>query len=172
MTVEALYQANSGTYGGMSTGGASGMVNGRFTRLSTLTWTSGRTRTTLGGFVSPPQRRGLLRTRAGRTAKAVFLAAIAIFCWAVATDQPEFWAAILIPGAVALWTSRLRQYFTDRASIGRRLEIWREFLVCVPCNTAFLSAQSTQHLGLAVPGWRVPVNGLHIAVTRLATKGH
>ncbi|MCT9109455.1 hypothetical protein ACFWD7_14280 [Streptomyces mirabilis] len=171
MTVEALYQANSGTFNGRSTGGASGSVAGQSAYISTSARTSGRLQTTLGRFVSPPHRHGFLRTNPGLAGWVVFGITAAIFGWACITNMPATWGAALIPGIVALWVSKTRRYFASKAPHERRLAIWREFLVCVPCNIAFLSARSTGQLGLAVPGWRVSVDGLHVAVTRLATKG-
>jgi hypothetical protein len=172
MTVEALYQANSGTFNGRSTGGASGSVAGHSAFVSTSTRTSARLQTTLGRFVSPPHRRSFLRTTPGLVGWVSFGITAAIFGWAYSTSMPAIWGGVLVPGGVALWVSKTRRYFASRARHERRLAIWREFLVCVPCNTAFLSAHSAEQLGLAVPGWRVSVDGLHMAVTRLATKGH
>lgn len=171
-TVQALYQANSGTFNGRSTGGAIGYAAGHSAYVSTSTRATGQLHTTLGRFVSPPHRRSFSRTSPGPVGWILFGIATMIFVWASVNNKPMAWGAVLVPGAVAFWVSKTRRYRANRALHERRLAIWREFLVCVPCNIAFLPPGSPERLGLAVPQWRVSVSGLHTALTRLATKGH
>lgn len=77
----------------------------------------------------------------------------------------------LFAAAVLLAAVRIAKVIKDKEPARRRFEIWREFLICQPCNVVFLTGDSCAELKLAVAGWRAQVPELSTAVRRLATKG-
>ncbi|GCD35146.1 hypothetical protein OEIGOIKO_02889 [Streptomyces chrestomyceticus JCM 4735] len=76
----------------------------------------------------------------------------------------------LLAAALLLAAVRISKVIKDKEPARRRFEIWREFLICQPCNVVFLTGDSCDELKLAVAGWRAQVPELGAAVRRLATK--
>jgi hypothetical protein len=122
-------------------------------------------------LIAPPLRPSFTRTSPGKLAYLVFVLTLVYTVWAYNEDAPV--RALVVPflGGVVLWVSKIRRYRASKVPYPRRLTIWREFLVCVPCDLAFLTDESAGRLGLRVKGWRASVGELRNAVVRLESKG-
>lgn len=152
--VPALHQANSGAYSG---------------RVGTVSVT-GQGTTALGKYLAPPRR-----VRLGDVSPQVLIFAVgiaALFLFWNFVDHPadDPVNLALLAAALLLAAVRISKVIKDKEPARRRFEIWREFLICQPCNVVFLTGDSCDELKLAVAGWRAQVPELGAAVRRLATK--
>lgn len=153
--VQALHQSNSGAY------------RGRVGSVSTTVQGS----TALGAHLAPPRRLRLNDVSPQVMIYAMGIVAGLLF-WNL-VDHPANDPVNLCLFAAALLLAAVRVYrvIQDKKPYRCRLAIWREFLVCAPCNVAFLTGDSCASLGLSVAGWRAEVPELKNAVRRLATRG-